>query len=96
MTGVLILVFVAGETNSTSYEGTVEAACGPVVKVFSELCLVAFCFGSNTAYLVVIEDQLEDGMYVHRYLLSFFLRSGMMQITDIALIPVCQNWSHYF
>lgn len=59
--GVLILVFVAGETGATTYEGTVEAACGPVVKVFAELCLVAFCFGSNTAYLVVIEDQLEDG-----------------------------------
>jgi len=63
VTGVLILVFVAEETNSTTYEGTVEAACGPVVKVFAELCLLAFCFGSNTAYLVVIEDQLEDGKH---------------------------------
>ena len=58
--GVLILVYSADLTQSPTYETTVEAVCGPVIKVLAELCLVAFCFGSNTAYLVVIGDQLED------------------------------------
>ena len=58
--GVLILVYSADITQSATYEDTVEAVCGPKVKFFAELCLVAFCFGSNTAYLVVIGDQLQD------------------------------------
>ena len=58
--GVLILVYSADVTQSPTYETAVEAVCGPVAKFFAELCLVAFCFGSNTAYLVVIGDQLED------------------------------------
>lgn len=58
--GVLILVYSADMTQTSTYEGVVEAVCGPVVKFFAEICLVAFCFGSNIAYLVVIGDQLED------------------------------------
>ncbi len=58
--GVLILVYSADVTQSPTYETAVEAVCGPVAKFFAELCLVAFCFGSNIAYLVVIGDQMED------------------------------------
>lgn len=58
--GVLVLVYSAELTQSPTYETTVEAVCGPVVRVFAELCLTTFCFGSNIAYLVVIGDQLED------------------------------------
>ena len=58
--GVLVLVYCADLMQSPTYEATVEAICGPWVKVLAEACLVAFCFGSNTAYLVVIGDQLQD------------------------------------
>ena len=58
--GATTLVFAANATHSPTYEATVEAICGSAVKVFAELCLIVFCFGSNTAYLVVIADQLED------------------------------------
>ena len=60
---MLILVYSADVTQSPTYESTVEAVCGPVVKFFAELCLVAFCFGSNTAYLVVIGDQVQDSEF---------------------------------
>ena len=58
--GILILVYAADLTQSPSYEATVEAVCGGIMKFFTELCLVLFCFGSNTAYLVIIGDQIED------------------------------------
>lgn len=57
----LMVLAYAAEVNQTStYEDTVGATCGPVAKFFSVLCLVAFCFGSCTAYLTVVGDQTVD------------------------------------
>ena len=60
ISSVLVLAYGAERMQTTTYEDTVEAVCGPIVKLISELCLLAFCFGSNIAYLVIVGDQLKD------------------------------------
>ena len=55
-----MLVYGAELKQKATYEDTVEAVCGPVVKVIAEICLLAFCFGSNIVYLVIVQDQVED------------------------------------
>ncbi|XP_064399052.1 sodium-coupled neutral amino acid transporter 7-like isoform X2 [Halichondria panicea] len=60
ISSVLVLAYGAELKHKTTYEDTVEAVCGPVVKLVAEICLLAFCFGSNITYLVIVGDQLED------------------------------------
>ncbi len=60
ISSVLVLTYGAELKQKTTYEDTVEAVCGPVVKLAAEVCLLAFCFGSNIAYLVIVGDQLVD------------------------------------
>lgn len=43
-----------------TYEGVMLEVCGPVMKVFADISIIMYGFGANTAFLVVIGDQLED------------------------------------
>ena len=64
----LMVLAYAAELNQTStYEDTVEAMCGPIAKFFSVLCLVAFCFGATTAFLTVVGDQIVDSKCLYYY-----------------------------
>lgn len=56
----MVLAYTAELNQTSTYEDTVGAMCGPVAKFFSVLCLVAFCFGATTAFLTVIGDQTVD------------------------------------
>lgn len=57
---LLILAYAAEQKQAATYEDIVELVCGPFVKVLAELCVMVFCFGSVTAFLVVIGDQTVD------------------------------------
>ena len=61
-----MLTYAAELKQMPTYEDTVNAVCGPVAKLLAEICLLAFCFGSNVAYLVIIGDQLQDSKYCNR------------------------------
>ena len=57
---LLILAHAAEVKQAPTYEDIVELVCGPFIKFLAELCVVVFCFGSATAFLVVIGDQIVD------------------------------------
>ena len=57
---LLILAYAAELKQASTYEDIVELVCGPFVKFLAELCVMVFCFGSVTAFLVVIGDQTVD------------------------------------
>ena len=43
-----------------TYEEVVSATCGPAMKIAVDISVITYGFGANTAFLVVIGDQLED------------------------------------
>ena len=60
---LLILAYAAEQKQAGTYEDIVELVCGPFVKILAEVCVMVFCFGSVTAFLVVIGDQTVDSEY---------------------------------
>jgi amino acid permease len=57
---LLILAYAAEIKQVSTYESIVEQVCGPFFKILAELCIVVFCFGCATTFLVVIGDQAVD------------------------------------
>lgn len=57
---LLILAYAAEIKQVSTYESVIEHVCGPCFKILAELCIIAFCFGTATTFLVVIGDQTVD------------------------------------
>lgn len=60
ITTLLILAYAAELKQVATYERIVEQVCGPFFRILAELCIVVFCFGCATTFLVVIGDQTVD------------------------------------
>ena len=60
LVGLLLLAYMAETKQVATYEGVMLAVCGPVVKVLADISIIMYGFGANTAFLVVIGDQLQD------------------------------------
>ena len=60
LVGLLLLAYMAEMKQVATYEGVMLEVCGPVMKVFADISIIMYGFGANTAFLVVIGDQLED------------------------------------
>ena len=60
ITTLLILAYAAEVKQVATYERIVEQVCGPFFRILAELCIVVFCFGCATTFLVVIGDQTVD------------------------------------
>ena len=58
--GLLIMAHTAELKQAATYEDVVNESCGALARVLAEVCIVTFSFGSSTAYLVVVGDQIQD------------------------------------
>lgn len=58
--GLLIMAYTAELKQAATYEDVVNESCGALARVLAEVCIVTFSFGSSTAYLVVVGDQIQD------------------------------------
>lgn len=55
-----MLAHLAETLQAATYEEVIGRACGPVIKAVVDTCIIVYTFGTCTAFLVVIGDQLED------------------------------------
>ena len=59
----LILAYCADKHGSQNFQKVILGVLGPRAYVVTQIFLLLYIFGSTIAYMVVIGDQLESGMY---------------------------------
>lgn len=62
--GLLVLAHLTETLQASTYEDTIGRACGGLVKLIVDICIIIYTFGTCIAFLVVIGDQLQDCKYV--------------------------------
>ena len=58
--GLVLLAQLAEIQQAGTYEDVMGRVCGPLGRVLADVSVVLYGFGTNTAFLVVIGDQLQD------------------------------------
>ena len=59
----LILAYCADKHGSQNFQKVILEVLGPRAYIVTQIFLLLYMFGSTIAYMVIIGDQLESGMY---------------------------------
>jgi len=70
----LILAYCADKHGSQNFQEVIREVLGPGAYIVTQIIITLYMFGSTVAYMILIGDQLQSGMYVNFIILLIYCK----------------------